>query len=95
MIKLGVAEAGPSDGLSRVHARSANFVGNVEEVELVRRPCLLEQGAHPLPCAQGIGVKVENDRNAGAQYVYDMRRKRSAQPLAPLEIVAERPELRA
>lgn len=94
MIELGVAEAISSGGFSRMHARSADFVGNVEEVKPVRRPRLLEQGAHPLPCAHGVRVKVENDRNARAQEVDDMRRKRHAQPVATLEIVSERPQFR-
>jgi hypothetical protein len=39
-------------------------------------------------------VKVENDRNAGAQQTNDMRRERRAQPFATLEEIGERFELR-
>jgi hypothetical protein len=73
MIEFSVADAIPSGGGARVHARSAHFIGNVEEVKLVRRLGLLEKSAHPPPPAHGVGVKVENDRNSGPQQADDMR----------------------
>ena len=92
VIEFRVADTISSRCGSRVHPRSAHFVGNVEEVKLVRRPGLLEHGAHPPPRAHGIGVKVENDRNAGAQKIDDVRRQRRAQSLATLEEIAQHPD---
>ena len=47
MVQFGVADAITFGGLARVHARSADFIGYTEEIELVGRLGLLEQRTHP------------------------------------------------
>ena len=49
MIELGVADAAPPGGLSRVHPRPADVIGNVEEMKLMSRSGLFEQVTHPSP----------------------------------------------
>ena len=86
MVEFLVADARRPRRNSSMQARPADIVGHVEEVKLMRGSAFLEQAPHPAPGPDGIGVKVQNDRNASAQQIDDVRRQRRAQSLRAVEI---------
>ena len=72
--KLGVAQAERvrAAGIAGLKARQAGLVGQVKQMQLMRRARLIDQPAHPFAAFDCVGREVEHDREAGLQQVKDM-----------------------
>lgn len=76
-------------GISLAEARFADAIGDVEIMELVRNPRLLDQGAHPRAAGEGVRGEIQDDGHTGSQQRHQMRRHPMAEASRIAHIVGK------